>query len=135
MTDDPTQRPRRREWTRSMRRLLAFFAALHISANAAPNSDPLELPMKQYGLVLAVALLGGVVSFYAKVRAGHVAAWNVFHLIGEMATSAFAGLLAFWICSYLDTPQLLTVAVVGIAGHMGARAIALFEHWAQRRFQ
>lgn len=118
-----------------MKRLVTLLAALHIGANASPSSDPLELPLKQYGLVLAVALLGGVVSFYTKVRAGHVAAWNVFHLIGEMATSAFAGLLAFWLCAYMDIPQLLTVAVVGISGHMGARAIALFENWAQRRFQ
>lgn len=116
------------------KRLAILLAALHLSATAAPNTDPLELPLKQYALVLAVALLGGIVSFYAKVRNGSVAAWNLFHLIGEMATSAFAGLLAFWLCSYMDAPQLLTIAVVGISGHMGARAIAFFEHWAQKRF-
>ena len=117
------------------KRLAILLAAIHIQAHAAAAQDPLELPLKQYALVLAVALLGGIVSFYTKVRAGHVAAWNVFHLVGEMATSAFAGLLAFWICAYVDTPPLLMAAVVGIAGHMGARAISMFEHWAQKRFQ
>ncbi len=115
------------------KRLVILLAALHLSAHAAPHSDPLELPLKQYALVLAVALLGGIVSFYSKVRAGSVAAWNVFHLIGEMATSAFAGLLAFWICAYVDLAPLLTAAIVGIAGHMGARAISAFERWAQKR--
>ena len=116
-----------------MKRLTALLLAIHLTAQAA-DASPLDLPIRQYVLVLIVAILGGVVSFYAKVRQGYVKAWNVFHLIGEMATSAFSGLLAFWICTFANTPELLTIAFVGISGHMGARAIALFEVWMQKKF-
>jgi CHASE2 domain-containing sensor protein len=113
------------------RLLVALLAALHIAVQAAPNSDPLDLPLRQYLLIFGLAMLGGLVSFYAKVRAGTVAAWNVFHLIGELATSAFAGLMAFYVCTWIDLAPLLTAALVGAAGHMGARAISAFENWAQ----
>ncbi len=109
--------------------LAAMLAALHLNASAAPHTDPLELPLKHYGLVLVAALLGGLVSFYGKVRAGTVSAANLFHLIGELATSAFAGLLVFWFCVYLDVPMILTASLAGVAGHMGARAISMAEEF------
>lgn len=84
--------------------------------------------------MLAVALLGGIVSWTAKVRKGEVAVHNVMQLVGELATSAFAGLLAFWFCAYMNTPGPLMACLVGVAGHMGTRAIALFEEWAAKRF-
>lgn len=99
----------------------------------ANDKDPLDYPLKQYLMLLAISLLGGAVSWYAKVKAGTVKTWNLMHLIGELATSAFAGLLAFWICAYMNTPPLLMAAMVGIAGHMGTRAISVFEQWAARK--
>jgi hypothetical protein len=117
----------------SMRKFLAAMAAMLALSSRAADTDPLEVPVRQYGFVLFIALLGGIVSFYGKVRAGQVQAFSLLQLIGEMATSAFAGLLAFWVCTYAGTPPLITAALVGIAGHMGTRAIALFEEWAQRK--
>lgn len=112
--------------------------AIALSAHAGPamaaDRDPLEYPLKQWALVLGTALLGGLVSFYAKVRAGKVQAWNFMHLVGELTTSAFSGLMAFWFCELVGAPQLLTVCIVGISGHMGARAIAAMESAAERRF-
>ena len=119
-----------------MRRTIAALAlALGISQSAAgtENKSPLDYPLSQYGVMLATALLGGLVSWWAKVRKGDVSAWSLHTLIGELCTSAFAGLLAFWLCEWAGTPQLLTVSLVGIAGHMGTRAIAAFEAWAQTR--
>jgi hypothetical protein len=112
--------------------IAALMLAASVSAHAA-DTDPLDLPLRQYGLILFMALLGGIVSFAAKVRAGTVQTWNVMYLIGELATSAFAGLLTFYGCVYLEVSQVLTAALVGIAGHMGTRAITLYEDWAQRR--
>lgn len=116
------------------RRLILIFLALAATQAWPADRDPLEIPLRQYAAVLGVAVFGGLVSFYAKVRAGHVLAFNVMHLIGELATSAFAGLLAFWIAEGLGTPQLITICLVGVAGHMGARAIGFFEQWAARRW-
>mgnify|MGYP002392824191 CR=1 FL=1 len=103
-------------------------------ALASNTRDPLDYPLKQYLLLLTVSLLGGLVSWYAKIKAGTVKTWNLMHLIGELATSAFAGLLALWLCAYFDVPPLLMAAFVGIAGHMGTRAITVFEQWATRKF-
>jgi hypothetical protein len=100
----------------------------------AQTKDPLNYPLKQYGLMLATALLGGLVSWYTKLRKGEVKGWSVSQLVGELTTSAFAGLLAFWICEWANAPAALTPALVGIAGHMGTRAVATFEAFAEKRW-
>lgn len=98
-------------------------------------SDPLDYPLKQYALILGVSLLGGFASWYAKVRKGDLPGWSIHHLIGELATSAFAGMLCFWLCEWMGAPPLLTAPLAGIAGHMGANAITLLEQWAAQRAQ
>jgi hypothetical protein len=115
--------------------ILALVVALFnpLAAKAA-EKDPLAYPLKQYGFILAVALLGGLVSWYGKVRAGTLQAFNVMALVGELATSALAGLIAFWLCEYMGFNPALEAALVGIAGHMGTRAITAFESFAQRKW-
>lgn len=100
----------------------------------ADAKGPLDYSLKQYGMTLAIALLGGLVSWLAKVRKGDASPWNVMQLTGELCTSAFAGLMAFWLCEWSGAPPLLSAALTGIAGHMGTRAIATFEEFAQKRF-
>jgi hypothetical protein len=100
----------------------------------ATLKDPLNYPLRQYGFMLGTALLGGLVSWYAKVRKGEIAAWSINQLIGELATSAFAGLLAFWLCESMSLAPLVTASLVGIAGHMGTRAIQGLENFAQKRW-
>jgi hypothetical protein len=95
--------------------------------------DPLDYSLKTYGLILAIALLGGFASWYGKVRKGEIPGWSMFHLAGELVTSALAGLLCFWICEWMNAQPLLTAAMTGVAGHMGTRAITLFEEWAKKR--
>jgi hypothetical protein len=100
----------------------------------ARDSDPFEVPLKHYAFFLAIAMIGGLVSWFAKVRAGTIQMYNLSGMIGELATSGFAGLLTFWLCAYWDVPQTLTAAAVGMAGHMGTKAIQEMEAWAERRF-
>lgn len=95
--------------------------------------DPLDYPLRTYGLVLGVALLGGFVSWYAKVRKGELPAWSLNHLVGELSTSALAGLLCFWLCEWADFHPLLTAALAGIAGHAGTRALTFLEEYASKR--
>lgn len=121
-----------------MRFILSILLALclllpHISRAQDILKDPLRYSLRDYGLVLAVALLGGGVSWYAKVKRGEVPGYGVLQLVGELATSAFAGLIAFWLCEWGNFPQLLTVALVAISGHMGTTAIQQFEKFAERR--
>ncbi|RZJ85174.1 MAG: hypothetical protein EOO64_01560 [Massilia sp.] len=103
-------------------------------AASAETKDPLSYPAKQYGFVLGLAMVGGLVSFYARVRKGEVMALNITQLVGELTTSAFAGLLCFWLCELSGAPPLLVACLVGVAGHMGTRAIATFEAFAMRRW-
>ena len=120
-----------------MRRLLAaLVAATPFAAEAAATAekDPLNYSLGQYGAMLSIALLGGLVSWIGKVRRGDVGSWNIMQLVGELATSAFAGLICFWICEAFGTPSLVTISLVGISGHMGTRAIVIFERWAARKY-
>jgi hypothetical protein len=120
--------------SRTIITVVAFVLALHVSSAVANGKHPLDYSLREYAFLLSLALLGGFVAFYSKVRAGTVQAWNITHLIGELTTSAFAGLLAFWICEEFRVSPLLTASLVGISGHMGARAITAFEQLAARRW-
>lgn len=102
-------------------------------AHAAGERDPLDIPLRQYGLVLGAALLGGLVSWVNRVRSGQTAAANLMSLVGELCTSAFSGLIAFWLCEASGLSPLMTATAAGIAGHMGTRAILLLERELQRR--
>ncbi len=123
-----------------MRILLSLLLAMHLlcpllaHAQDGKAKNPLDYSLSQYGLVLGIALLGGAVSWAGKVRAGHLPAWSISHLIGELATSSLAGLICFWICEWSGISPLLTAALTGICGHMGTRGLAMFEAWASQRF-
>lgn len=95
--------------------------------------DPLSVPLKTYALMLGAALLGGFVSWYGKVKRGEIPGYSVFHLIGELATAALAGMGCYFVCFYFGLHDSLTAAFTGVAGHMGARAIGLFEEYMIRR--
>mgnify|MGYP000069429623 FL=1 len=114
--------------------LLAAMVSVQAHADTPAAKDPLNYPLRQYALVLAVAILGGVASWIAKVRSGRVHAWHLMSLIGELCTSALAGLLCFWLCEWQGFSPLLTASLVGIAGHMGTRALTLAEKVAERRW-
>lgn len=114
--------------------LLCAHLALPVWAQVqAAAKSPLDYSLKQYGLILGIALLGGAVSWYSKVRRGEIPLWSIHHLVGELATSALAGLLCFWLCEWAGFQPLLTSALAGIAGHMGAKAITLLEEVAAKR--
>ena len=93
---------------------------------------PISYSLQEYGIVLSTALLGGMASWYMKVRRGEILAWNLAALIGELCVSAFAGLIAFWLCEYVNLNPLLTSAIVGMSGHAGAKGLNWLETMGQR---
>lgn len=99
-----------------------------------PDKDPTSYSFLTYGWVFALAMLGGFVSFMRKLQNGHVRAFNVAEFVGEIMTSAFAGVLTFWLCEHAMLSPLVTAALVGVSGHMGSRAIFLFEDWLAKHF-
>ena len=108
-----------------------FALSITVSANAAyaadAAKDPLAYPLKTYGLMLLMAIFGGFVSWYGKVVRQELPVASLFHLIGELATSAFAGMMMFFLCEWAGSPTLLTVALVSMSGHMGAKLLGWVE--------
>lgn len=99
-----------------------------------PEKSPETYSFITYGWVFALAILGGVVSFMRKLQLGHTRVFNLIEFIGEIVTSAFAGVLTFWMCEHSGLSPLVTAAFVGISGHMGSRAIFMFEGWLAKQF-
>lgn len=99
-----------------------------------PEKDPGNYSLLTYLWVFGWSTFGGLVSYLRKVREGIVHPISITEFVGEIVTSAFVGVITFWLCELAEFSPLLTAALVGISGHMGSRAIFLFEQWAERRF-
>lgn len=99
-----------------------------------PDKDPTSYSLITYGWVFALAILGGVVSFMRKLQAGHARVFNLVEFLGEIVTSAFAGVITFWMCEHSQLSPLVTAALVGVSGHMGSRAIFMAEGWLAKQF-
>lgn len=111
---------------------LQLLSPMSVMAQSVSPKDPLSYPLKTYGFMLVMAIFGGFVSWYAKVRRDEIPGSSLFHLIGEITTSAFAGLVTFFICEYAGLSRGITAPLVGIAGHMGAKVISWYEERATR---
>ena len=99
-----------------------------------PEKDPTSYSLITYGWVFMLAILGGVVNFMRKLQQGHTRIFNLVEFVGEIVTSAFAGVITFWMCEHAQISPLVTAAFVGISGHMGSRAIFMFENFLKNKF-
>jgi LydA holin phage, holin superfamily III len=99
-----------------------------------PEKDPTSYSLLTYAWVFMLAILGGVVNFMHKLKAGHTRVFNFVEFIGELVTSAFAGVITFWLCENAGISPLMTAAFVGVSGHMGSRAIFMLENWLKEKF-
>jgi hypothetical protein len=98
------------------------------------TKDPTSYTWITYGWVLMLSILGGFVSFARKLSTEQAHPWNIAEFVGEVATSAFAGLITFYLCQAANLSGLITAALVGITGHMGSRAIFQIEQSLRNRF-
>lgn len=122
---------RLRRFVLAMSMLLCAGLAL---ADVPGNREDFQINARTVLAILGMSLLGGVVSFISKVRAGLIPAWSLMQLVGELCTSAFAGFLCYLLCDSAGMSTKLTICSVGIAGHMGTRAITAFESFATKRW-
>lgn len=99
-----------------------------------PDKDPTSYSLLTYAWVFLLSILGGVVNFMRKMQEGHTRAFNFTEFIGELVTSAFAGIITFWLCEHAQLAPLVTAALVGVSGHAGSRAIFLFEDFMKSKF-
>lgn len=90
--------------------------------------DPTSYSWLTYLWVILWSVLGGLVSWYGKIKAGVSRPFNIAELLGEISTSAFAGITTFYLCEWSNIDPLLSAVFIGIAGHMGTR----FVFWMER---
>lgn len=115
--------------------LHTLFPALAHAAEQAQLKGPLTYTVRDYGVILGISLLGGFVNWYRRVRKGETEMLSFPALVGELAISAFAGLITFWGCAALDVSPLWTAAGAGIAGHAGGAGVEWAERVAKRYFE
>lgn len=101
--------------------------------NISLEKTPTNYSWLTYLWVIGLSSLGGVVSFVRKVRAGESRPYNIMEFFGEIVTSAFVGIITFYLCEHANMDQLMTAVLVGISGHMGTRAIYIFEKMLSER--
>jgi len=80
-----------------------------------------------WALLIGISLWGGWASFVRKMKDGHARVWNVTELVGELVVSGFTGIVTAHLCDAAGAPNPLKYALVGIAAHMGSRALFKFE--------
>lgn len=98
------------------------------------DKNPFNYELITYVWVFGLAAWGGVVSFLRKMRDGKARPFNIMEFIGELFTSAFAGILTFWLSEAAGFNPYVTAAFVGISGHMGSRAIGMMENYLGKKF-
>jgi hypothetical protein len=99
------------------------------------EKDPAAYDLLTYAWVFVLSVLGGVVAFLQKLRDGNARVFNLVEFIGELCTSAFTGVVTFYLCEAAQFPPVLTAALVGISGHMGSRGLFLIEKHLTNRFK
>lgn len=99
-----------------------------------PEKDPTTYSALTYAWVFILSTWGGIVEFMRKRKAGVARPFNLSELVGELLTSAFAGMLTFLFCEAGSIHPLITAAFVGISGHMGSRALFMMEKILEAKF-
>lgn len=87
-----------------------------------------------YVWFVILAIWGGTVNYLSRIRQGKVEAFSFAELVGEWTVSGFAGLLTAFICMEMDFSWHLTAFFTGVSGHLGGRAIYMFEGYVKSHF-
>lgn len=97
------------------------------------EKTPANYSLLTYLWVIGLSSMGGIVSFVRKIRSGEARPYNIMEFFGELVTSAFVGIITFYLCEHANIDQLMTAVLVGVSGHMGTRAIYIFEKMLSER--
>ena len=115
--------------------VISLYLSGPVAAQEVIPKSPLAYSLREYGLILAIAMLGGFVRWYNAVRRGESAAYDLRTLVGELGTSAFIGILTFWACEAMNVQPLVTAALAGMAGHAGVSGLLWAEKVMKRFFE
>lgn len=97
--------------------------------------DPTSYSLITYMWVGGLSIAGGLVSYFRKVQLGVRTSFRIIEFFGELITAGFTGLITFWLCESSGISPLLTAVFVGISGHMGSRALYIFERMLESKLK
>ena len=82
-----------------------------------------------------MAILGGIVNWWGRVRNGSTRPFNFIELVGEIFTSGFVGAVVFMAMDAMGFAAGACASAAGVGGHMGTRLLFIvekrFELWAK----
>lgn len=98
-----------------------------------PEKDPQNWSLATWALAISMAAGGGVVNWYARVKAGLSRPSSLVELAGEIFTSGFVGIGTFMLLASFDQPTGFCAASAGVSGHMGPDcSFPSSECWSRR---
>ncbi len=103
-------------------------------SNPQPGSGIDFDAMLSWALLIGLSMLGGIASFLQKMQSGHSRAWNFTEFLGELTASGLTGIVVANLCDSMALPAPMKYALVGIASHMGSRALFMLEGLFKSKF-
>ncbi len=100
-----------------------------------PDKDPSAWTWATWLLALGMGFSGGVVHWWARMKARQPRIFSLMELVGEMFTSGFVGVGVFMLLNTWDQPPGLCAAAAGMGGHMGARLLFMLERSVEAKLR
>lgn len=92
-----------------------------------PEKDPNTWSVASLIVALGAAVGGGLIAYREEMKYAHH--FSICSFLLDMATSAFVGFMAFWVChDVLQQPDALCACAAGFAGNLGASIFDLGKH-------
>lgn len=88
-----------------------------------PEKDPTLWGFATWLLLLVMSLLGGLTSWYRRVKAGHTRAFNLIELAGEMSISFFMGFVGFVVADWYFESHGIAAGAAGMSAHFATRLL------------
>lgn len=88
-----------------------------------PEKDPTLWSVATWLLVLGMSWLGGVSSWYRRVKAGHSRAFNIVELVGEATISGLVGFVGFVAADQYFDSHAISSATAGMSAHFATRLL------------
>ncbi|WP_210437995.1 phage holin family protein [Vibrio crassostreae] len=98
-----------------------------------PEKDPQNYSVLSYLVFGLLAVWGGLVTHIQHIRR-HKKPFLWKEAVMQIAISGFAGMLASFLCWYIEAPVPLAGFVAGTAGFMGSRALDIYERKVSKIF-
>lgn len=87
------------------------------------DKGPFSYPPLTYLWVIGVASFAGVVRYL-----NHMETFSVQRFLIDVLSSAFTGLVTFWLCEWTNITGPMSAVLIAISGLLGSRAWGEFEN-------